>query len=52
MQELECASVVIKCLPLWIKLEGGGKARLSQRVIKSPKGLRSQCSWESLKMGH
>jgi len=40
---------------LWIKLEGGGKARQSQRTIKSPKGLRSPCAWGGggwLKMGH
>lgn len=52
MQECERVPVVTKRLPSQIKLEGGRKARLSWRMIKSPKGLRSPCARESLKMGH
>lgn len=52
MEEFESVPVATKRLPLWIKLEGGEKARRSQKMIKSPKGLRSLCALESLKMGH
>lgn len=46
MQEFQCVLVVTKRLQSWIKLEGGENASLSQRMIKSPKCLRSLCLGE------